>query len=168
MKVKICGKCGDSFPLKIFVGERVVIGQRRKYCLVCSPFGAHNTRHPIFPRPRSVKCDCGRVYFYSHKSGHSRTKCNSCLSNSKREASKVACVAYKGGKCQRCGYDKCIRALHFHHRDPAIKSFEIGEKISCTWAVLQLELDKCDILCANCHAEEESFIADSSKDRTPA
>jgi hypothetical protein len=168
MKTKICGNCGDLFPLKIFTSERVINAQRRKYCLKCSPFGEHNTRRPIFPRPLSVTCGCGRIYIYSHKSGHSRTKCNSCICNYKREFNKIACVAYKGGKCRRCGYDKCIRALHFHHRDPAVKSFEIGGNISCTWTVLQPELDKCDLLCANCHAEEESFIADSSSGRAVA
>ena len=27
-------------------------------------------------------------------------------------------VDYKGGKCERCGYDKNISALEFHHLDP--------------------------------------------------
>lgn len=27
-------------------------------------------------------------------------------------------IAYKGGKCQICGYDKCVGALEFHHLDP--------------------------------------------------
>jgi len=29
---------------------------------------------------------------------------------------KEQCVAYKGGKCERCGYDKYIGSLEFHTR----------------------------------------------------
>jgi len=37
----------------------------------------------------------------------------------KRRAIKKMLVQYKGGKCERCGYNKCIRALEFHHLDPS-------------------------------------------------
>lgn len=66
-------------------------------------------------------------------------------------------VVNKGGKCERCGYSKCLRALHFHHLNPNEKSFQISEAItqnSTPWNVIQDELDKCILLCANCHAEE--------------
>jgi hypothetical protein len=68
---------------------------------------------------------------------------------------KQQAVTYKGGKCERCGYDKCAAALHFHHRDP-------NKKDDLQWnsyrnrpldAAKKQELDGCDLLCANCHAE---------------
>lgn len=65
---------------------------------------------------------------------------------------KLKAVEYKGGKCQLCGYDKSVKALCFHHRVPAEKSFNISG-CSISWDRLVLELDKCDLLCANCHAE---------------
>lgn len=37
-------------------------------------------------------------------------------------------IDYKGGKCQICGYNKCIRALDFHHRDPEKKDFGLSAK----------------------------------------
>jgi 5-methylcytosine-specific restriction endonuclease McrA len=62
-----------------------------------------------------------------------------------------------GGKCQKCGYDKCLAALQFHHRDASSKKFEIssalGNRISVTKEELDVELSKCDLLCANCHTE---------------
>lgn len=62
-------------------------------------------------------------------------------------------IQYKGGKCQRCGYDKdCPPAYDFHHRDPKEKSFQISGQ-SIGFERLKKEADKCDLLCRNCHAE---------------
>lgn len=61
---------------------------------------------------------------------------------------------YKGGKCQICGYKKCPRALSFHHLDPKKKDFTISAKgLTRSWIKLQEEIDKCILLCANCHME---------------
>ena len=66
---------------------------------------------------------------------------------------KRRCVEYKGGACERCGYDKCLTSLHFHHRDVTKKEFGIGTRL-VKFETLKPELDKCDLLCANCHGEE--------------
>lgn len=66
---------------------------------------------------------------------------------------KKKCVEYKGGKCERCGYDKCIGALDFHHLDPSQKDFGISTNIK-SFDLIKKELDKCILLCANCHREE--------------
>lgn len=60
---------------------------------------------------------------------------------------------YKGGKCQRCGYNKCNRALEFHHIDPSKKDFGISKNINRNIEDLKREVDKCILLCSNCHAE---------------
>jgi hypothetical protein len=65
---------------------------------------------------------------------------------------KAKAVEYKGGKCEKCGYRKCLAALVFHHRDRTQKDFGISGKCR-TWAKLQPELDKCQLLCHNCHNE---------------
>lgn len=100
-----------------------------------------------------TKCKCGREYEYDHSKGHTKTKCNSCNANKAKIWRKAEMVAYKGGKCQRCGYDKCIEALTFHHRDPKSKKFELSGSHARQWALVLQELDKCDMLCANCHLE---------------
>ena len=42
----------------------------------------------------------------------------------------------------------------FHHRNPLTKSFGIGShKTTVSWERLKIEVDKCDLLCKNCHAE---------------
>lgn len=62
-----------------------------------------------------------------------------------------------GGKCSKCGYDKCSRALEFHHKDPSTKKNGLAEYSNTSWPSYKEELDKCIILCANCHAEEHSI-----------
>ncbi len=69
-------------------------------------------------------------------------------------------VAYKGGHCQRCGYDRCIDALEFHHSDSSKKDFSISEKgYTRSWDKVKEELDKCTLLCANCHREVHAQVA---------
>lgn len=62
-------------------------------------------------------------------------------------------VDYLGGVCVDCGYFKCLRSLVFHHLDPKAKEFAIGVMINKSWAKIIKELDKCVLLCANCHGE---------------
>jgi len=70
---------------------------------------------------------------------------------------KKKAVAYKGGKCERCGYDKCVAAMDFHHVNPDDKDFKISDGI-WSWDRLKPELDKCMMLCANCHREEHENL----------
>ena len=61
-----------------------------------------------------------------------------------------------GGKCQFCGYDKCQRALHFHHIDPTQKLFIISDATArkkYSQEQIDAEIKKCVLVCANCHAE---------------
>ncbi len=79
-----------------------------------------------------------------------KNKHNVCL---KRVRFKKKAVAYKGGKCLKCGYSRCSAAFDFHHRDPTQKDFPLTKGASMSWSKAQQELDKCDLLCATCHRE---------------
>jgi hypothetical protein len=71
-----------------------------------------------------------------------------------RRKTKQKAVEYKGGKCQRCDYDKSIAALDFHHRDPSGKDFSLASAgKTWNWERIKPEIDKCDLVCKNCHAE---------------
>jgi predicted HNH restriction endonuclease len=61
-------------------------------------------------------------------------------------------VAYLGGKCKICGYDKCATALEFHHPDPLAKDFTISRKATWSESLIK-ELGKTVLLCSNCHRE---------------
>ena len=74
-----------------------------------------------------------------------------------RKAMKKQAVKIKGGKCECCGYDKCLAALQFHHRNPEEKSFSLATSgITHSWQEYLNEVMKCDLLCANCHAEKHN------------
>lgn len=66
-----------------------------------------------------------------------------------------------GGKCTICGYDRCIRSLHFHHLDPSTKSFTIGKntRISARNKIYE-ESKKCILVCSNCHGEIHDGLID--------
>lgn len=74
-----------------------------------------------------------------------------------RKRTKLKLVEYKGGKCEKCGYNKCLEALQFHHLNPKEKDFTIAGK-SWSFDKLKLEVDKCSLLCANCHIEEHNIV----------
>jgi hypothetical protein len=69
----------------------------------------------------------------------------------KKEAKKLL-VEYKGGKCINCGYSNCVESLDFHHLDSKEKDFNISGK-SYSLERLKNEVDKCVLLCSNCHRE---------------
>lgn len=71
---------------------------------------------------------------------------------------KQSAISYMGGGCRICGYDRSVRALHFHHLNPHEKDFNISSK--ATWYDIQRELEKCVLLCANCHAEVHDGLVD--------
>ena len=70
-----------------------------------------------------------------------------------RNRLKEKLVEYKGGKCEICGYDKCVEALEFHHLDPTEKEFGISSYSSLSFEKAKNEVDKCVLVCANCHRE---------------
>ena len=92
-----------------------------------------------------------------------RWKCKKCLYDTSKNylyELKIKCINYKGGRCENCGYEKCSRSMHFHHIDPSKKDFSIGDRnpntnknVTKKWDLIKNELDKCLLLCSNCHYE---------------
>ncbi len=71
-----------------------------------------------------------------------------------RQRSKQKAIVYLGGSCKICSYNKCVAALEFHHLDPLKKDFGIGDSGNTrSWEKTKIELDKCILVCANCHRE---------------
>jgi hypothetical protein len=73
---------------------------------------------------------------------------------------KVKAMMLKGGKCNICHieYDgKNAPIYEFHHRDPNMKEYQITHMlVNKAWATLLIELEKCDLLCSNCHNQIHS------------
>ena len=76
----------------------------------------------------------------------------------KRNYYRKKLVEMFGGKCVVCSYCKCLQALEFHHRDKRTKLFKLSGINLTTKSLRELieEAKKCDLLCANGHAEIEA------------
>jgi hypothetical protein len=63
-------------------------------------------------------------------------------------------------KCSVCGEDETV-CLDFHHRDPNEKEFTIGMvRKNMSFENVKKEIDKCDVLCANCHRKVHAGLID--------
>ena len=96
-----------------------------------------------------------------------RYRCKKCASESvirRRKNVKIKAVEYKGNSCEICGYDRCVDALHFHHLDPNKKDFGIAAGgFTRSWEKIRTEIDKCIMVCANCHSEIHAGIVQLEK-----
>lgn len=154
--MKKCELCGKEFPFHLEINGKNRNLKNRKYCLDCSSFNAHNTAklNDLLEETDINICNnCGREYIYKRKLGAMKTICNSCVVRERRNKLKIAAVNYKGGKCERCGYNKCYAVLEFHHNDPSQKEFSLCRSYVTSWKRIKEELDKCKLLCSNCHRE---------------
>lgn len=155
-----CNKCDTAFPNRMVIDGKTRILSTRKYCLTCSPFGGHNTKQLVPSVSSDTTCTCNicmRDYIYSKSKANSKKTCNTCLTRTRRAAIKQRAVEYKGGNCHSCGYCKNQKALQFHHIDPEGKDFSISGTIR-SWETTVKELDKCIMLCANCHIEAHDLM----------
>jgi hypothetical protein len=99
---------------------------------------------------------CGCVdqnNFYESSKGSWCKDCHNKICINRQRERKREFVDYKGGKCESCGYDRCLGSLQFHHRDPNCKDPNWKLLKSRSLANAKEELDKCDLLCSNCHGE---------------
>lgn len=111
-----------------------------------------NVATKLCPHCQTVK---DKSEFYIRKNGHPEGCCKQCIniiSLERRRKLKSEYVIYKGGSCEICGYDKCIAALQFHHTDSTTKEYGLSDNNRNLDSAKE-ELDKCQLLCANCHAE---------------
>lgn len=108
----------------------------------------------------------GNTPFFLDKSGTWRCKkCRNEAVQKRREKLKLMAIEYKGGKCEICGYDKCPDAMEFHHINSNEKDFGISQN-GCTRSFdnMKKELDKCILVCSNCHREIHYNLRDKQTD----
>lgn len=114
----------------------------------------------------------GLVKYNAYKDGpYTKYRCSQCQNtavNKRRKKLKVEAVNYLGGACLDCNYSNSISALEFHHIDPTKKEFGISTSGGTkSLDRLKLELDKCILLCANCHREEHERLENKEYAMTP-
>lgn len=106
--------------------------------------------------------ECGEIKslsdYYREKDQRRRTgtrrtckRCDRQRARKQWEDTKRAYIDSLGGKCQYCGYDKCLSPMQFHHVEDD-KEFMISRKRSLrNKTIIMAELNKCCLLCSNCH-----------------
>ena len=152
----ICENCKVEFPSSIKIDNKIKYLHGRKYCLKCSPFNAHLTRSPVYKSHEglTVICQvCQREYIYNRHNGFTIKYCISCIGTIKNRLFKQKCLDYKQNVCVICEYSKCPQAMQFHHINPEIKQFGIGQGANRSWEKTKKELDKCILVCSRCHDE---------------
>jgi hypothetical protein len=95
----------------------------------------------------------------SNFTGKMKSKCKKCHSadiGRRLIEAREKAIDYKGGKCEHCGYDRYRGALEFHHVDPRTKEHYGLRAIKLSR--LFAEVDKCVLLCSNCHREEHANL----------
>lgn len=162
--MKTCLLCPNEIPATIKIDGKKRNLKNRKYCFECSPFGEHNTK-PLHTEPANKlhklcrKCNTVKelVAFYNRRNKKEPSVyCKSCTHNTtidRQRNLKQQSIDYKGGKCCICGYANYNGALDFHHIDPSKKEFSIARSHLTSFDKVKSELDKCVLLCRNCHAE---------------
>lgn len=149
-------KCGNRIPSTIILDGKKRNLHSRKRCFECSPWGMRN-RIPEDARRRGdnfICSVCEREFSLDRSKGHRSRICVNCSIKTRKVRMRQRALEYAGGKCCRCGYNKCKAALTFHHIDEDTKLFTISGSYNRAWNSLKIEIDKCILICANCHAEE--------------
>lgn len=98
---------------------------------------------------------CGKSFYPKTSAANQRKCCYDCAPDGKQltrsEFLNVIRLT-RGGKCEKCGYDRYLGALDFHHLDPSEKDFTVGDRDFRLDQCVE-EIKKCVMLCANCHRE---------------
>ena len=114
--------------------------------------------------PKKFTCDCGISYIPNPKYKDDKVKCDACIKSTKSAEVKKRAVKYLGGICKSCELkSEHIVLYDFDHLDRSTKSFKISGKSIYRWEELQKELDKCQLLCSNCHRVKEYLIDNGKK-----
>ena len=109
---------------------------------------------PEYHRKKALEYYYNNKELCAEKAKAWRDKNKEYIRNKQREDKrlrKLKAVEYMGGKCNLCGNDYHPSVFEFHHLDPEIKDRDPSKMLQLSWDRLQAELDKCVLLCANCH-----------------
>lgn len=122
-------------------------------CRELQPCGWNHTFSQVGRPEYRTRCS---ACFLKNLSAH-RKKTRTQLSKTiqrRRVQLKLRCIDLLGGACLKCGYKKSYRGLTFHHRDPVTKVDDVCRMIANrSWSSVLEEIQKCDLLCFNCHME---------------
>ena len=145
---KVCRKCGyKSGKWKLEPNTKCQICKKPIYRIPSrlkdgTHFCSYSCRNTFFSKEKSFVWKGGPPYYKSREYDKIR-----------RNTHKQKAICSMGGKCSKCGYDKCPASLDFHHINPLEKDSTIKSLMDKSWKKIEKELTKCILLCSNCHRE---------------
>jgi len=135
METKICNKCNVEKPCEDFLWKNKMKGLRHYECREC------------YKVTRKKSYEANREYYLNKN-------------NKKRKENSTWYVEYKKDKqCLFCGESEPI-CLDFHHLDGNDKDIEVSNMKYSTYSLNKIknEIEKCVILCSNCHRKVHSGL----------
>ena len=172
-KFKVCELCNQKFPISFYDsnGKRHILN-KRKFCLNCSPFNKHNIRNLRIERENQNCINCGKN-LEGNQTKYCSRQCKSKYNSDNnyqrqkksRHRNKLKAIDYLGGKCSMCNFKGPPMCFDFHHINPKKKNYRISAILHYFWENIRNELDKCILLCANCHIISQYDGIKNSYDR---
>lgn len=150
---KKCSICKKRKPVYLFTKNSSKKDGLGCYCKKCQ--NEYNKQR--YPKNREKFLQRTNIYYKSHKKErqeyykkhtqyYQKNKKIRYLKNRK------ILINLKINGCAICGYNKCVNALNFHHTNPKDKEFYINAYTITKKNIVE-ELNKCILLCSNCHDE---------------
>jgi hypothetical protein len=129
---KVCGKCKEEKNIDCFCFNK----SKNKYQSMCR--------------------ECNKLYQKEHyklNSAYYKEKAR----DTKKETRDILNKYKETLRCSRCP-ENDISCLDFHHLNPDEKEKSISQAVASGWSFkrLELELNKCIVLCSNCHRKEHA------------
>lgn len=152
-KFATCKKCGLEKPAQQFCKNWNMESGCISTCLVCERAQKKASRDKWRSLGLCTACGGARVDQTKAQCERCRDRVNATKAYTARINKKKA-IDYKRGRCQRCGYTSdFLSVFDFHHSDPSVKEVGIGVLVQRhrRFETLKPELDKCELVCANCH-----------------
>lgn len=134
---KVCTICNEPKPLEAFTVRSKNRDGHTSRCRVC--VNAANKRR------------------YTDRSGHYREKLRGFNKKLKDDKAEKVFNYLREHPCVDCGEADPV-VLEFDHRDHTAKRLAIAQMIErrYSWQSIALEIEKCDVRCANCHRRKTS------------
>ena len=141
---RTCRVCKIEKPLEEFTKHKKMKFGYDYICLKCNRI--HSSKYNK-DNPEKYKLKCKRWYRKNTKKVTEERK------RKYKEIIKFKEKCKEEKSCIKCGYNEIPQILQFHHRDEKEKNFTIAESASLGISLenLQKEVNKCDLLCPNCH-----------------
>lgn len=138
-----CGRCGIAKPLSDFAWHRRDRGQRQHHCRSCH--AAYRRAHYLANRAHYIE----RAQKRKQELWAERTE--------------LLLEYFKTNPCVDCGENDPVVLEFDHLRD---KEFNIGSKLATqTWSAILAEIEKCEVVCANCHRRRTAGRRQSNRAR---